>query len=113
MVTCQKAIRGFGPYRQKRFLELLVVAGSVLFGGIALTEAHLDAGLSLWPIACNTKEGIRRIFPGASNVSLQRQCIRLLIRSFSHSGAKMSVPRMSAMLCFQRKEATGVMRLTS
>ena len=113
MVTCQKAIRGFGSYRQKRYLELLAVAGSVQFGGIALTEAHLDAGLSLWPIACNTKEGIRRIFPRASNDSLQRQCIRLLVRTFSHGGAKMYVPRMSAMLCFQRKEASGVMRFTS
>ena len=103
----------FGPYRQKRFLELLALAGTCGFAGMTLKEEDFDVALDIWPLPGNTICGLRRIFPTASTAALQRQGLRLLVRTVRRHGTKtVTVCRMSALLCFGAKESAGIMKLT-
>ena len=103
----------FGPYRQKRFLELLALAGTCGFAGMTLKEEDFDVALDIWPLPGNTVCGLRKIFPTASTAALQRQGLRLLVRTVRRHGTKtVTVCRMSALLCFGNKESAGIMNLT-
>ena len=99
VTTCD--LPSFGPYRQKRFLELLALAGTCGFAGMTLKEEDFDVALDIWPLPGNTICGLRRIFPTASTAALQRQGLRLLVRTVRRHGTKtVTVCRMSALVCF-------------
>ena len=112
IVTSQDAVVGFAEYRAKRYLEILVLAGSCKFGSIRLMESDLDAAWSIWPVPGNTATGLRCFAPTACNDVLLRQALRLLARLLRHMGSKVTLCRLSALVCFERKERSGVMSLT-
>ena len=111
IIVNQTAIHAFKEYRQKRFIELLSLAGECRSATIALIDAHLDASASIYPSAPNTATGLRRVFPAARNPALQRQGIRFLQRCFARAGCGLSFARWCAMLCFDRKEASGRLQI--
>ena len=102
---------GFGKYRQKRYLELIVLAGACGFGGIIANDSDWDRGIDIFPVAGNTADGIKSMFPAATNEHLQRQALKLLCRMSAHHGARMTVARMAALVCFHCKETSGSMTL--
>ena len=65
IVNCvihKQTIPNFGAYRQKRFLDVLCLAGSCIFGGIAFADEDLDGSCSMYPVAANTITGLRAFF---------------------------------------------------
>lgn len=113
LVVGQEAIPNFGAYRQKRFLEVLCLAGTCNFGGIALADEHLDGSCSTFPLADNTINGLRAVFPTARTEQLQRQGIVALCRISRHtSRGSVTFARMCTNLCFSERERKGIMQLT-
>ena len=113
IITCQDAIVGFAEYRTKRYLEILVLAGTCSFGTITLRESDLDSAWSNLPVPQNTAAGLRRFAPTARNAMLQRQALRLLARILRHMGSNVTLCKLSALVCFERKESSGVMSLAA
>ena len=108
-VANDTSIACFGPYFQKRFLEILCLMGSIHLGGFHLEDSELDYAAGVFPVAKNSAEGLKAIFPAATNDTLVRQGIRCLCRTMAHKGDKVSFCRMHAMLCFKQKQEGGVL----
>ena len=102
---------GFAEYRAKRYLELLALASTCNFGSISLKESDLDASWSIWPVPANTATGLKRFAPTAYNEVLQCQALRLLARILHSMGNRVTLCMLSALVCFERKESSGVMAM--
>ena len=108
IVVRPTVVQGFGSYRQKRFLEVLALAGACGAVGINISSSDYDYAADIFPSAKNTAKGLRTIFPTAKTKPLQRAGIRCLSRVLSHRGANVPFRYTAAMLCFVRREADGV-----
>ncbi len=108
IVVRPTVVQGFGSYRQKRFLEVLALAGVCGAVGVNISSSDYDYAADIFPSAKNTAKGLRTSFPTAKTKPLQRAGIRCLSRVPSHRGAKMPFCYTAAMLCFQRKEKEGL-----
>ena len=97
----------FGSYRQKRFLEVVMLAGMAGLGGFHCNDGDFNFASGVFPIACNTETAVRTMFPAASSRALQRQGIRALQRALSHCGRTIAFDRLCALLCFWMKNKTG------
>ena len=111
IIVSQNAIDGFAEYRAKRYLELLALASTCNFGSISLKESDLDASWSIWPVPANTATGLKRFAPTACNEVLQRQALRLLARILHSMGNRVTLCMLSALVCFDCKESSGVMAM--
>lgn len=106
---CQ--IFGFGPYFQKKYLELLALAGSIRAGGFQMLDEDWNFGAATFPVAKNSKEGLQLIFPSATTDALAREGIQTLIRALAHRGTRLPFARIHALLCFLQKDDGGVLRI--
>ena len=108
MLRTHSSLLGAGDYWQKRFVEIVLLAGLRSGQAFQASPADVDSVADLWPLGNGTKAAVRLIFPGLPPSKLH-QALRVLQRSLGGGTRKVPIVRISAMLCFWSRALGGTL----
>jgi len=106
IVSPQSAVYGFGPSKQKKFVEFLMLGSCRTVLGMQGDWGMVNGLADIWPVPATSKSMLQKIFPNARSEKQIREGIVALLRVLRHSGGH-CFASLVGQLCWWAEQCEG------